>query len=114
MLRFDKGTYLSLLFKFIKLSNSLRGSDVLLIPEFINVVSILLYNYFWILILKIISKYFIIYIFLLAIISYLNTCCNFNLDFLCLVGSATISGVGSRVGPVLEFYLNVLLEIICF
>ena len=47
MLRLDKATYLSLLFKFIfpeRLSNSLWGSDVLLFSEFINVVSILFYN----------------------------------------------------------------------
>ena len=48
MLRFDKGTYLPFLFKFIlskNLSNSLRGSDVLLFSEFINIVSILFYNF---------------------------------------------------------------------
>ena len=48
MLRFDKATYLSLLFKFIlseRLRNSLRGSDVLLFSEFINVVCILFYNF---------------------------------------------------------------------
>ena len=48
MLRFDKATYLSLLFKFIlseRLSNSLWGSDVLLFSEFINIVSILFYNF---------------------------------------------------------------------
>ena len=44
----DKATNLSLLFKFIlseKLSNSLWGSDVLLFPEFINIVSTLYYNF---------------------------------------------------------------------
>ena len=48
MLRFDRVTYLSLLFKFIfheKLSNSLLGSAVLLFLEFINMVSILFYNF---------------------------------------------------------------------
>ena len=48
MLRFDKLTNLSLLFKFIlpeRLSNSLWGSDVLLFLEFINITSILVYNY---------------------------------------------------------------------
>ena len=48
MLRFDKARYLSLLFKFIlsgRLSNSLWGSDVLLFSEFINIVSILFYNF---------------------------------------------------------------------
>ena len=47
MLRLDKATYLSLLFKFIfpeRLINSLWGSDVLLFSKFINVVSILFYN----------------------------------------------------------------------
>ena len=47
MLRFYRATYLSLLFKFIlseRLSNSLLGSDVLLISEFINIPSILTYN----------------------------------------------------------------------
>ena len=46
MLRFDKTTYLSLLFKFIlseRLSNNLWGSDVLLFSEFVNIVSILFY-----------------------------------------------------------------------
>ena len=35
--------------------------------------------------------------FLLAILSFINFCCNFNLDFLCLVGVASVaySGVGS-------------------
>ena len=40
MLRFDKITYLSLLLMFTlseKLSNSLWGSDVLLFPEFMNI-----------------------------------------------------------------------------
>ena len=48
MLRFDKATYLSLLFKFIlseRLCNSLWGSDVLLFSEFINIVFILFYNF---------------------------------------------------------------------
>ena len=48
MLRFDKATYLSLLFKFIllkRLSNSLQESDVLLFSELINVVSILSYKF---------------------------------------------------------------------
>ena len=41
MLRFDKTTYLSLLLMFTlseRLSNSLWGSDVLLFPEFTNIV----------------------------------------------------------------------------
>ena len=48
MLRFDKATYLSLLFKFIlseRLSNSLWGSYVLLFSEFITIVSIWFYNF---------------------------------------------------------------------
>ena len=54
MVRFDKATYLTLLFNTIlseSLSNSLRGSYVLLISEFINVASILFYNYIEFLIL---------------------------------------------------------------
>ena len=48
MLRFYRATYLSILFKFNfseRLSNSLWGSDVLLFLEFINIVSILFYNF---------------------------------------------------------------------
>ena len=48
MLRFYKATYLSLLFKFIlseRLSNSLLGSDFLIFPEFINIVSVLFYKF---------------------------------------------------------------------
>ena len=48
MLRSDKATSLSLLFKFIlyvRLSNSLRESDVLLFSEFINIISVLFYNF---------------------------------------------------------------------
>ena len=48
MLRFDTATYLSLLFKFIlskRSINSLWGSHVLLFSEFLNVVSILFYNF---------------------------------------------------------------------
>ena len=43
MLRFDKATYLSLLFKFIlsKRLNSQKGSGVLLFSEFISITSIL-------------------------------------------------------------------------
>ena len=57
MLKFDKSTYLSplsLLFKSIsskRLSDSLRGSDVSLFPEFINIVSILFYNFIELIIL---------------------------------------------------------------
>ena len=49
-------------------------------------------------ILKIISKYSSFIYFSLAITSFINSCCNFNLDLLCLIGSVTSSGVGSRVG----------------
>ena len=46
-IKFDKATYLSLIFKFILsegLSNSLWGWDVLLFLELINVVPVLFYN----------------------------------------------------------------------
>ena len=48
MLRFDKATYLSFYFKFIlskRLSNNIWESDVLLVSEFIFIVSILVYNF---------------------------------------------------------------------
>ena len=48
MLRFDKAIYLSLLFEFIsslRLNNSLQGSVVPLFLEFINIISILFYNF---------------------------------------------------------------------
>ena len=48
MLYFGKGTYLSLLFKFIlseRLNNSLWESNVSLLLEFINTVSTLFYNF---------------------------------------------------------------------
>ena len=46
MLRFDKATYLSLLFKSILFeSSSLYESNVLLFPEFIDIVSILYYAF---------------------------------------------------------------------
>ena len=48
MLRFEKATYLSLLFKFIlfeRLSNNLQGSDILPFSEFINIVFILFYKF---------------------------------------------------------------------
>ena len=48
MLRFHKVTYLPPLFKFIlseRLSNSLWRLDDLLSSEFINIVSILIYNF---------------------------------------------------------------------
>ena len=54
MLRFDKATYLSLLFKIIlsvRLSNSLWRSDVLLFSEFINIVFIFVLYPYWIIIL---------------------------------------------------------------
>ena len=53
--------------------------------------------------------------FSLAIISFMNSCCNFNLSSLCLVGvayvadfgtgSAAFSVVGSRVGILSKFYI---------
>ena len=48
MLGFDKATYLSHLFKFVlyvTLSSNLWGSDVSLFLEFINILSILFYNF---------------------------------------------------------------------
>ena len=48
MLILNKGTYLSLLFKIIlskNWSSSLWGSDILLFWEFMNIVSILFYNF---------------------------------------------------------------------
>ena len=48
MLRFDRATYSSLLFKFIfseRVSNSLCGSDVLLFLELINIASVLIHNF---------------------------------------------------------------------
>ena len=46
--RFDKATYLSFLFNFIlfeRLNYNLWGSDLLLFPDFINIVLILFYNF---------------------------------------------------------------------
>ena len=60
MLSFDKATYLSLLFRVILsvgLSNSLWGSDVLIFSEFINIVSILFYNFIEFIILLLITLY---------------------------------------------------------
>ena len=60
MLSFDKATYLSLLFRVIlsvRLSNSLWGSDVLIFSEFINIVSILFYNFIEFIILLLITLY---------------------------------------------------------
>ena len=54
MLRFEKATYLSLLFWFIlseRLSYSLWGWDVLLFPEFKDIVSVLFYNFIKLIIL---------------------------------------------------------------
>ena len=48
MLRFDKATYLSLLFNFVlseRLGSNLGESDVLLFSDFINIVSILFYTF---------------------------------------------------------------------
>ena len=50
---------------------------------------------------------------MLAIISLINSCCKFNLDFLCLVGYVASSGVGSRVGILSKFLIgnNLLLKL---
>ena len=48
MLRLDKATYLSLLFKFIlseRLINSLWGSDVSVFSELMEIASVLFYNF---------------------------------------------------------------------
>ena len=45
MVRFDKATYLSYLLKsilYVRLSNSVQGSDVLLFLEFINIILVFL------------------------------------------------------------------------
>ena len=39
-------------------------------------------------------------------ISLINSCCNFNLDFLYLFGSVAGSGVGSRVGILSNFCIG--------
>ena len=44
--------------------------------------------------------------FLSAIISFINSCCNFNLDFFCLVGSVSSFGVDSRVGILSKFFIG--------
>ena len=56
-----------------------------------------------------ISNYFIIYIFSLAITSLINSYCNFKL---CLVGSVATSGVGSSVRTLTKFFIgnNLLLK----
>ena len=48
--------------------------------------------------------------FLSAIISSIDSCCNFNLDFFFLVASVASSGVGLCVGVLSKF----LLKIMCF
>ena len=63
MLRLDKAAYLWLFFKFIwseRLSNSLWGLDVLLFPEFVNIVSILFYS----------SIEFIVFLYTFLVISF--------------------------------------------
>ena len=54
----------------------------------------------WTVRLRIIQKYFIIISLSSAIISFIHSYCNFNLDFLCLVDSVATSGVDSGVGSV--------------
>ena len=68
MLRFDKATYLSLLFKFIlyvRLSNSLWGWDVTLFLEFMNIVSIMFYNFITALCLITIMFHYVFFYFLI-------------------------------------------------
>ena len=49
-----------------------------------------------------------------AIISFINSCCNFNQDFLCFFGSGASSGVGSRVKILFRFFIgnNMLLKLL--
>ena len=49
-----------------------------------------------------------------AIISFINSCCNFNLDFFYLVVSVAISDVGSYVGILSKFFIgnNLLLKLL--
>ena len=48
--------------------------------------------------------------FLSAKISFINSCCIFNLDLLCLVGSVANSRVGFRIWILSEFFIgNILL-----
>ena len=65
--------------------------------------------------------------FLTTIISFINSCCNFNLDFLCLVGVASgtgfvvgsggtfgsVAGSGCHVGILSKFFIGntLLLEL---
>ena len=42
--------------------------------------------------------------FLSALYSSMNSCCNSNLDFFCLVGSVANSGVASSVGISFTFF----------
>ena len=82
MLRFDKVTYLSFLFKFIlsvTLSQSLRGSDVLLFSQFINIVSILFYNFIE----------FIILLYTFLVISF----CRYKEYIICLISFSKFSDV---------------------
>ena len=46
--------------------------------------------------------------------SFINSCCNFNLDLLRLVGSVATSGVGYVATSGVGSYVGILLEIICF
>ena len=49
-----------------------------------------------------------------AIISFMNSCYNLNLDSLCLVGSGASSGLGSRIEILSKFFIgnNLLLKLL--
>ena len=51
---------------------------------------------------------------MLAIISFINSCCNFNLALLCLVGSVASSGVCSRFGILSKLFIgnNLVLKLL--
>ena len=54
------------------------------------------------------------YLFSPAIISFISSCCNFNLDFFCLVSSAASPSVSSRVGILSDAFIrnNLLLKLL--
>ena len=55
-----------------------------------------------------------LYLFSPAIISFISSCCNFNLDFFCLVSSAASSSVSSRIGILSDAFIrnNLLLKLL--